>query len=85
MLTPGALLLEVGEEVVERLGERGMGEDGVAQRRVGNVPSIAISIIAISSPPSMPRIAQPRICPLSASTTAFMKPRVSSTSAARAT
>ena len=34
-------------------------------------------IMVMISPPSLPRTAQPRICPLSASTMAFMKPRVS--------
>ena len=37
------------------------------------------------SPPSLPRTAQPRICPLPESTTAFMKPRVSPVSMARMT
>ena len=37
------------------------------------------------SPPSTPKMAQPRICCVSASTMAFMKPRVSPVSSARGT
>src|ERR1039457_2701467 len=51
----------------------------------GNFPIMAISRADMISPPSIPRMATPRIWLLSASTTAFMKPRVSSTSRARAT
>src|SRR5579864_2407492 len=39
----------------------------------------------ITSPPSRPRTVAPRICPVAASTMTFRKPRVSSTSKARAT
>src|SRR5947209_15240832 len=48
----------------------------------GTFPIIAISSADIISPPSMPRIAQPRIWEVSASTMAFIKPRASSTSSA---
>jgi hypothetical protein len=49
------------------------------------LPIIAICSIDMISPPSMPRIVQPRIWCVSASTIAFMKPRVSLISIARAT
>src|SRR5438309_984891 len=51
----------------------------------GTFPIIAISRADIISPPSRPSIAQPRIWDVSASTIAFIKPRVSSTSSALAT
>src|ERR1700756_1254041 len=44
---------------------------------------MATWIIVMISPPPPPGTAQPRIRPLSASTTAFMKPRVSAVSMAR--
>jgi len=46
---------------------------------------MATWIMVMISPPSLPRTAQPRIFPLSASTTAFMKPRVSPVTMARMT
>ena len=61
----------------------------VRRRNVAAVAMLASLAACVSTkanqPPSSPSIAQPRICLLSASTTIFIKPRVSSTSSARAT
>ncbi len=80
-------------EVVERRADQGVTQEDLIQaideRESGSAhrqdTSIATSRVAMISPPSMPRTAQPRICCVSASTTALIKPRVSSTSSARAT
>ncbi len=51
----------------------------------GIFPIMAICSIDMISPPSTPRMVHPRICRVLASTIAFMKPRVSLISIARAT
>src|SRR5262249_34432352 len=51
----------------------------------GTLPIIAICSIDMISPPSTPSTVQPSICRVFASTIAFMKPRVSLISIARAT
>ncbi len=62
-----------------------MGKDRVPEPNVREPPIIASCSIDMSSPPSMPRTTAPRMIPVSGATSAFMKPRGSSTSSARAT
>ena len=81
----GASGLERREEVVERFGQRGVREHRVAQPSYGTCPSWRAG-----GPPSARRLRspaprRPESCPSSGSTRAFMNPRDSSSSSARAT